>query len=201
MKKNEEIKQVIIDYAKENFFKAGFAHVTTDDIAADLGISKKTLYKYFSSKKKLVETVVEKFADESTRSVEKVLYDRRMDFVLKIKKMMAVINEIYSNITEPFARDLKKNMPAFYKEMIERRRKVTSEQFGALVREGVKKRIFRKDFNSEIVLLAYIHTMQNIIVPETITRMGLPAAEIFEMLYRIIHEGILTEKARKKYHA
>ena len=151
------------------------------------------------SKEKLVKTVMEKFADESACEVKQVLYDRRMDFVIKIKKMMEVINRIYSNIGEPFARDLKRNMPSFYKEMMERRRKITTEQFGVLVKEGVKKGIFRKDFNPEIVLLSYLHTMQNVIVPENLGRMNLTAAEIFEMIYRIIHEGILTEQARKKY--
>jgi AcrR family transcriptional regulator len=52
----------IIAAARRHFFAHGFRAVTTDDLAAELAISKKTLYVLFPSKEALLEAVVlEKF--------------------------------------------------------------------------------------------------------------------------------------------
>ena len=57
------MKEKIINRAKEMFLKLGFKSITMDDIACDMCISKKTIYKYFSNKELLIE--------ESTQLVHK----------------------------------------------------------------------------------------------------------------------------------
>ena len=49
------MKDKILHKAADMFLSFGFKSVTMDDIAADLGMSKKTIYSHFSTKKKLVE--------------------------------------------------------------------------------------------------------------------------------------------------
>ncbi len=52
------MKDKIVERATELFFKMGFKSVTMDDIAADMSISKKTIYKYFSNKEDLISDSV-----------------------------------------------------------------------------------------------------------------------------------------------
>ncbi|MBE9503553.1 MAG: TetR/AcrR family transcriptional regulator, partial [Proteobacteria bacterium] len=47
------MKKKIIQTAKKRFFKEGLKKVHMDDIASDMGVSKKTLYKHFDSKEEL----------------------------------------------------------------------------------------------------------------------------------------------------
>ena len=54
------MRDKIIKSAEERFFKDGYRKVTMDEIASDLGISKKTLYKYFSGKESIATAVIEK---------------------------------------------------------------------------------------------------------------------------------------------
>src|SRR6266436_5920479 len=55
--------QRIVEAARAHFFSHGFRSVTMDDLAAELGISKKTLYAHFASKTVLLEAVLaDKFA-------------------------------------------------------------------------------------------------------------------------------------------
>ncbi len=49
-----EIKDRILSRAEEMFLKFGYSKVTMDEIAANIGMSKKTLYKFFPSKEELV---------------------------------------------------------------------------------------------------------------------------------------------------
>ncbi len=58
MSKFLTMKDKIVERATELFFKMGFKSVTMDDIAADMSISKKTIYKYFSNKEDLVSDSV-----------------------------------------------------------------------------------------------------------------------------------------------
>src|SRR3954466_9331928 len=57
-------RERIVAGARRHFFAHGFRGVTMDDLAAELGMSKKTLYAHFRSKPALVEAVVlDKFAE------------------------------------------------------------------------------------------------------------------------------------------
>jgi AcrR family transcriptional regulator len=56
--KRDRNRQRIIDAARAHFFSHGFRSVTMDDLAVELGISKKTLYAYFPGKFDLLEAVL-----------------------------------------------------------------------------------------------------------------------------------------------
>ena len=58
IKKSISEKDKILNYSKDRFFKDGFYKVTMDNIASGMRISKKTIYKYFTSKESLVESIV-----------------------------------------------------------------------------------------------------------------------------------------------
>src|SRR3984893_15166390 len=62
-RRNDPIRQRIVDAARSHFFSHGFRSVTMDDLAEELGISKKTLYAHFPGKIDLLEAVLtDKFA-------------------------------------------------------------------------------------------------------------------------------------------
>jgi len=53
------MEQRIIEKTTELFFRYGLKGVTMDDIASSLGVSKKTIYQYYSDKDSLVDAVVQ----------------------------------------------------------------------------------------------------------------------------------------------
>jgi AcrR family transcriptional regulator len=88
------MKEKIIEKAAELFLTVGFKSITMDDIASKMGISKKTLYKYFANKELLV--------DETT-----------MDFQRKIHtKIEDIIAKNYNPIKELF--EIKKSIQGFF---------------------------------------------------------------------------------------
>ena len=52
------MKDTILKKAGDIFLKLGFKSVTMDDIANELAISKKTIYKFFKNKEELVDDTV-----------------------------------------------------------------------------------------------------------------------------------------------
>jgi len=48
-----DIQARVLEVAQALFLKKGYSNVTTDNIAFEAGITKKTLYRYFISKKEI----------------------------------------------------------------------------------------------------------------------------------------------------
>src|SRR5690606_5463988 len=88
------MKAKIIGKAAEMFLNVGFKSITMDDIAAKMGISKKTLYKYFENKEVLV-------------------YETTMSFQDQIHvEITSIINQNYNPIRELF--EIKKRIQSFF---------------------------------------------------------------------------------------
>jgi len=92
-------KEKIINFCREEFFKNGLKNVTMDYVAKNLKISKKTIYKLFSSKDELIMSVIDNFtatvregyidivsSDETTIVKLKKVYFFIVNFLLKARR-------------------------------------------------------------------------------------------------------------------
>ena len=72
------MKEKIMAKASELFLKLGFKSITMDDIAGEMCISKKTIYKYFCNKEVLIEEsteVMHKEVHQSINAIEQQNYN------------------------------------------------------------------------------------------------------------------------------
>ena len=67
------MKEKIIAKAKEMFLRLGFKSITMDDIACEMCISKKTIYKYFSNKDILIEESIKVAHVEINETIDKIV--------------------------------------------------------------------------------------------------------------------------------
>ena len=70
-------KKEILRCSVESFTKYGSKHFTMDEIAQTLGISKKTIYKYFKGKEDLVMASVKVLTDEFAFEVEQIIKENQ----------------------------------------------------------------------------------------------------------------------------
>ena len=89
MTRDIEIKERILQTTKEMFYKFGYSKVTMEEIAADLGISKKTLYKHFSNKEHILKEIVNGAKCEIETYVENLLDDKKTDLIFQRFKELA----------------------------------------------------------------------------------------------------------------
>jgi len=199
MENDSAVRERICAAAMEKFTQYGFHRVTVDEIAAQLGMSKKTLYKYFPSKDDLVQEVTRSAMAKTEECCHAFMTDEKTDFVVKLKNMMTFVAVQYAKMGRPLIEDLQKNAPHIWKEIDEYREKSIMLHFGNLLREGVEKGVFRKDVDRELILMIYNNAVQNIIRPEVLTQVPYSAAQVFDAIVKIIFEGILTEEAKPHY--
>src|SRR6478752_4627260 len=120
-RKHDANRQRIVEAARGHFFSHGFRSVTMDDLALELGISKKTLYAYFPGKFDLLEAVLaDKFEGVETM-LKEVTRAHPDDFPATLRDLLAGTQRELDEIKPPFVRDMRQKAPDVFK-LVERRR-------------------------------------------------------------------------------
>src|SRR5207237_7523574 len=106
-RRNGSVRQRIVEAARAHFFSHGFRSVTMDDLAEELGISKKTLYAHFPGKIDLLEAVLaNKFASVET-TLKEVTRAHPRDFPATLRELLAGTQRELDEIKPPFVRDMR----------------------------------------------------------------------------------------------
>jgi AcrR family transcriptional regulator len=188
----------VIAAARRHFFVHGFRAITTDDLAAELALSKKTLYALFPSKEALLEAVVlQKFASVDAE-VTRISEDRSLDCVEKLQELLACLQREMEEIQPPFVRDMQRGVPEVF-ALIERRRAgIIREHFGALFEQSRRAGIIRKDVPTTLLIAVILGAVDAIVNPAKLAELRLQPREGLLSILRIILEGAMTEKGRTK---
>src|SRR5215469_16371078 len=87
-RKNSLVRQRIVDAARAHFFSHGFRSVTMDDLAGELGISKKTLYAHFPGKFDLLEAVLSDKLRGVEATLKEVTHAHPDDFPATLRELL-----------------------------------------------------------------------------------------------------------------
>lgn len=195
-----EAQQNIVTTARRLFEQYGIKSVSMDDICHELGMSKKTLYQYFSQKDDLVLAVLGNISEEVETKVNEFLqsdtsmWDVLIGFVEKAK-MIPDVRKI-----PPFFYDLNKYYPmiaAEHNRCVERK---NVETMSLIIRRGIKEGVFRADLDVELTayLFARMHSSS---IEESVKNdnQGYPARRIMDFAFDVLIRGILSAEGLQKY--
>jgi len=199
MSEQNEIKERILLKAKEVFFQFGYTKANVGDIASSLGMSKKTLYKYFPSKEAILRELIKSIKGDIDSELCCIWSDEKLDYVVKLKEIMNCCGTHIAQLRGPLLEDLRKNIPEVWEDINKMRIKTAEPEFTALINEGVRNKVLRDDIHQKLIVMMYINAIQGIINPEVLTQLPLTADQVFETIIKILFEGILTTEGRTKY--
>ena len=196
-RKHDVNRQRIVEAARRHFFSHGFRSVTMDDLALELGISKKTLYAYFPGKFDLLEAVL---ADKLTgveATLKEVTRAHPDDFPATLRELLAGTQRELDEIKPPFVRDMRQKAPHVF-QVIERRRAALFQRyFGNLLLSGQRAGMVRKDVPAKLIIEILLAIVQAIMNPAKMEELGMMPKEGFAGILKIILQGALTPKGRK----
>lgn len=141
-----ETQDKILKVSLELFFKFGIRRVTMDDIAKELGMSKKTIYQFYKEKDDLVSQLCKIELDKQIRefsSLQQESADPLHEILLiseKIRSMLQPINPI-------FFLDLQKFYPTAYEQFRSFRTYCASNLIVKNIKVGVEMGLYRKDID------------------------------------------------------
>lgn len=189
-------RQRIVATARRHFFAYGFRSITMDDLARELGMSKKTLYAHFRSKVALVEAVLFDKVRNVESDLQQITSNSSSDFLTTLHQLLARVQMHLDEIQPPFLRDLRREAPEMFSLVETRRREMIHQYFGKLVGAGQAAGIIREDVPIQLIVEILLGATQAIMNPEKLTELGLTAKAGFSGIITVIFRGVFTETGR-----
>lgn len=189
----------IVQAARAHLFAHGYSAWTMDDLAVELGMSKKTLYQHFPGKEELARAAIMAFAAEARANADRLLGDRSLAFAEKLRAFIEGMLQRLSQITPQMLRDLQRFAPELHELIFELRRRNAPHIFGTLLKQGQLNGKVRPEIDVQFAAEFLLHAMQGIMHPATLDQLRLAPHEAFERAMRLYFGGLLTPVGRKDY--
>ena len=131
-------------------FQTGVKHVTMDDLATQLGISKKTIYQYFKDKDALVSSVVEfELANHATICNQSM--QKADNAVHEIFLLMSVIQEMFNRMNPLALFEIEKYYPLAFEKIKNHKDDFIFSMISANLEKGITEGLYRKDVDVTIL--------------------------------------------------
>ncbi|MHC1730075.1 MAG: TetR/AcrR family transcriptional regulator [Syntrophobacteraceae bacterium] len=187
----------IVAAARRRFYALGFRRVTMDDLAEELGMSKKTLYAHFPGKKALVEAVILNKLQHVEADLNRVTSDLSGDFLPLFRELVATMLMHIEEIQPPFMQDIRHEAELFGR--VERGRgELIQRYFGRLLREGQQTGVVRKDIPAGVIMEVLLGAVRTIMNPARLAELDITPRAGITAILGIILEGVVTEEGRVK---
>ena len=190
MEKNES---ELIEQTMELFMQLGIKSVTMDDISRQLGMSKKTLYKYVSDKNELVEKVLTFACECDAVEVDRIC-DRKMNAIDEAYEISNFVMEHIRTMHPSVAYDLKKyHSTAWQNFKLMKRDKIT-ECFTRNMEKGIAEGLYRDNMDIPVVVTYYVNRFDLMFNEDLFPREKYNPADIYLELFRYHIRGIASDK-------
>ena len=157
----EMMRDKIINKAKEMFLILGFKSITMDDIACEMCISKKTIYKYFSNKDILIEESIQMVHKEIHETIDKIVAQNfnAIEENFEIKRMF---KEMFKSAESSPIYQLKKHYPEVYAKALSSQIEVCETCFRNNILKGINEGLYREHLDVDNYIKFYYTLIFNI---------------------------------------
>ncbi len=187
------MKDKIIETAKDMFLSFGFKSVTMDDLASEMGISKKTIYAHFQNKTKLVEATTDHLFCTISDGIDAILEEKKgpIEELYAIKAF--VMFHLKDDKTSP-QYQLQKYYPKIHNDLKVRQFETMQECIIDNLEKGIKTGIFRENIDVEIMSRIYFMGVIGIKDQEMFPMQVFPVSKLMTDYLEYHIRGIATEK-------
>lgn len=184
----EMVKRRIQETAYEKFSKRGVRAVTMDDIATELRMSKKTLYKHFSGKEELVRTLVmEKYIAKHQDVFD--AFDKGRTISEALTHVFPILGRYVRELSPAFLADVQNEYPEVW-QLHEDKRAEMVGRFSRFLSLGVESGEVRPCVNPEVVAGIMQCVVTTYMVPDRFRDSGISLPEAFLTWFSLLSGGL-----------
>ena len=165
-----------------------------DNLAAELGMSKKTLYACFPSKTALIEAVLKDKFREVEADLGQLTKGQAANVEVALHQFLDCLQRHTAEIQPAFVRDIGRETPELFQLVEQRRRELIRRYFGGLFEEGKKAGVIRRDIPSHLIIEILLGAVQTIMNPPKLMELGLTVEKGYLSVIRLILEGALQRR-------
>lgn len=136
----------------------GIRSVSMDDIAGALGMSKKTIYQYFSDKDELVEAVIKDKIEENQLHCRRD-QGKAKDAIHEVFLAIEMMQEMFADMNPSIISDMEKFHPRSYAIFHEHKYNFLYKVLKENIERGIREELYRPDIDVEVLIKARLETM------------------------------------------
>jgi TetR/AcrR family transcriptional regulator, cholesterol catabolism regulator len=195
-----EIKERILHKATEMCFRFGIRSVTMDDIAKELGISKKTIYQHFEDKDEIIYQIMN-IEMERDKCEWGEVGKTSKNLIDKMISAMSLMRKGMEGMHSSLVFDIKRYHPRAWALFQNHKNHFILETITNDLNAGIKEGMFRNEINVEFMAKFRLEQVEMGFDPEVFSSAKFNVAEIQTTLMDHFIRGILTEKGLKIYNS
>ncbi|MFW5886156.1 MAG: TetR/AcrR family transcriptional regulator [Bacteroidota bacterium] len=192
---NEE-QQYIIEKVCELYKKFGIKSVTMDDVARELGISKKTLYTHFVDKASLVKVVIEYDKEKLAREYS-AIFQKGLNAIEEMFEVNQFVMNIIRQYSPTIEYDLKKYYPAIQQNMQEKKLDNMYNTMLGNLKKGKKEGLYRKKLDEELIAKIYVTRIESMAQNHCFNYQELDIKKMLVEMLEYHIRGIASEEGNK----
>lgn len=175
------------------FMRYGIRSVNMDDIAREIKVSKKTLYKYFKDKNDIVIQVM-----SGQCEMEKVMVANSLDSaenaIDALMNLTSVVSQKLKEVHPSIHYDLEKYYPEAWALFTNHKECFIKDSIATNLARGVKERIYRDNLNSEIIARLYAAKIDMLFDPTIFPPDQFSFPEVYLELMRYHIRGVANQE-------
>ena len=194
----EEKKLNIIKNVGNLYLRFGIKSVTMDDVANECGVSKKTLYQFFSDKENLVSQVIDFYLQKTNDNLNNESGENAIDHIFNVRLHVINIFKFYNNNLEF---DLKKLYPKLYTKVHQVKRERIYTSTFKNIQEGISQGLYREDLDPDFIAKLQVGRMLYTLHPDNqiFEEHEIATVVLFDKITEYHMNAICTNKGLKYY--
>ncbi|WP_299665910.1 TetR/AcrR family transcriptional regulator [uncultured Polaribacter sp.] len=187
------MREKILEASKDLFLNLGFKSVTMDEIASNMGVSKKTIYKYFKNKTALVAAVADYMFETICCGIDGILEQETnpIDELFAIKKL--VMNHLKNEKASPFYQ-FQKYYPKIFTVLRKNQFEIMQDTITDNLERGIKMNLYRENLNKDFISRIYFYGVSTIKDQDNFPLTHFSMGELMNYYLEYHIRGIATEK-------
>ena len=187
------LRDQIIEKTTELFVHNGVKSMRMDDIASELGISKRTIYEQFSDRESLIEACARHFFEEKN-----AFHEKRVTEAHDIIEAFILLLEDWDEMMKTdmnFRKDLSRFYPAIHKKIHEENHRRGRERLKSSLQQAVDEGLFKPGLNLDFTVVALMASISTVFAkPSVYEEVKVSMLDAFKYITILFFRGISTQK-------
>ncbi len=195
----KNIKNRILEVASRVFVERGYSAVKVDDISSMIGISKKTIYNHFTSKRELYNQSLLNNMEGVLKEFEDIAEDKSLTFIEKLEKALQNAALSLTQLLSKMDTQSKNKSPMVHLEIKDQFNKRVTNVINKLAQEGIDEGVIEPHHSVKIIPYIYVNMIRGFMETDKIIDLPASPKDMLLASIDVIFKGILTKKGKDLY--
>ena len=191
-------QEKIIELSEEKFFKEGFHKTTMDEVAFELHMSKKTIYKFFPSKDDLVKAIAKHFMNSMKNKILPALSGDK-NAIEKLQELIQILAGAMQRISPKMMDEMRRHFPSLWDEVDKFRTEMMFGNITKIIEQGKAEGLFL-NYPTPIIMYVFVYSVRSVVNPDFILNNNFSLIEAALSVFKIVIGGITTEKGKEIFN-